>query len=178
MKSGGAGWDEFIGFLVPANGERILDVGAGDCENAELVARTSGGAEVYGIDPDEKRLARAKSEHSIVKSSVAAAESIPFPDSYFDKAYSTMALHHFADLDRSLAEIARVLKHGGSYVVLEIEPGSLLGRIFRFLEKLFGEGMNITTLAQLVARFESSKEFRVVQSKSLGSRYLVQAARA
>ncbi len=178
MKGGGAGWDEFISLLAPANGERILDIGAGDCENAELVLRTSEGVEVYAIDPDEKKIARAKSEHSAVKSQVAAAESIPFPDSYFDKAYSTMALHHFADLDRSLDEIARVLKHGGSYVVLEIEPGSLLGRIFRFLEKLFGEGMNITTLAQLVARFESSKEFRVVQSKSLGSRYLVQAARA
>ncbi len=176
MKGGGAGWDEFISFLAPGSGEKILDIGAGDCENADLVLRTSGGAEVYAIDPDEKKIARSKGEHPTVKSQVAAAESIPFPDSYFDKAYSTMALHHFADLDRSLDEIARVLKHGGSYVVLEVEPGSLLGRIFRFLEKLLGERINIVTLPQLVVRFESA-EFNVVRSKSLGSRYLLQVTR-
>ena len=119
-------WDGFVGMLRPRAGEKILDVGAGNGEKAAKVLEVSGGAEIYAVDPSEKKIAEAKRTHPEVKSSVAGAEKLPFDDSYFDKAYSTMALHHFADLDLSLTEVARVLKHGGSYVILEVEPGSPL----------------------------------------------------
>ena len=109
---------------------------------------------------------------------MAEAERLPFPDSHFDKAYSTMALHHFADLDRSLGEIARVLKPGGSYVILEVEPGSLVGRLFRLIGRLMGEKMRIMTEEQLLARLERTAGFKVARSVGLGSRYLVQLAKA
>jgi ubiquinone/menaquinone biosynthesis C-methylase UbiE len=170
-------WEHFIQMLAPSNRERILDVGAGNGSVANRVLEASAGAEVYAVDPSEKKAAVMRNDYPGIKSSLAAAESLPFPDSYFDKVYTTMALHHFVDLDRALVEISRVLKHGGSFVILEVEPNSLIGRLFRFFGRIAREKMNIMSEAQLLARFESSKDFEVSRSADLGSRYLIQLTR-
>ena len=171
-------WEAFLGFLAPSSGERILDVGAGDCKIAGRVLEACKGAEVYAIDPNEKKIAAAKRGRPDVRSSVGVAESIPFPDSHFGKAYSTLALHHFADLDRALAEIGRVLRPGGSYIVLEVEPRSLSGRLFRFFGRLMGEKMQIMTEDQFLARVATGKVFTVERSVRLGGRYLVHLTRS
>jgi len=170
-------WEALLGYLAPSPGERILDVGAGDCKIAARVLEASKGAEVYAIDPNEKKIAAAKRDHPSVKSSVGVAEGLPFPDSHFSKAYSTLALHHFADLDKALAEIGRVLKQGGYYVVLEVEPHSLGGMFFRFFGRLMSEKMQIMTQDQFLARVGSGKGFGVGRSMRLGGRYLVQLTR-
>jgi SAM-dependent methyltransferase len=43
---------------------------------------------------------------------------LPFPDSSFDHVFSSNALEHIDDLPRTMAEIRRVLKTGGSSVHL------------------------------------------------------------
>ena len=169
--------DHFLQILAPSGGERILDVGAGNGKVANRVMKASGGAEVHAVDPNEKRVESMKREFPAVRSSVASAESLPFADSYFDKVYSTMALHHFSALDRALREIARVLKPGGSFVVLEVEPGSKLGSLFRFFGRVIGEHMGMMAREQLQGELESVGGFRVVRSGRQGSHYLIQAAR-
>jgi len=164
--------------LSPGPGEKILDVGAGDCSKAAKVLEASAGAEVYAVDPNEKRIAAARRQRPQVKSSVAGAENLPFPDSQFDKAYSTMALHHFTDIDRALGELARVLKPGGLYVVLEVEPRSTLGRLFRFFGGLTGEKMQLMSQNQLLARLNQAQGLRVIDSAGFGSTYAVRLARA
>ena len=171
-------WKAFLTMLAPEPGEKILDIGAGDCSKAAKVLEASAGAEVFAVDPNEKRIAAARRQRPQVKSSVASAESMPFPDSYFDKAYSTMALHHFTDLDGALCEVARVLKPGGIYVVLEVEPRSALGRLFRFFGRLMGERMQIMSQDQLLARLKQVAGLQVTSSVGFGSTYLVRLARA
>lgn len=166
-----------VDMLALKQGERVLDVGAGKGERAAELLVASPGVEVYAVDPNERRISEAKRDHPDVKCSVAGAEKLPYGDAYFDKAYSTMALHHFTDLDGALAEIARVLKRGGSYVVLEIEPHSLAGRIFRFFGRLAGERMNIMTEAQFLDRVRAAEWFEVAASVKPGSRYLVHLRR-
>jgi len=121
----------FMQMLAPTGGERILDIGAGKGKVAAQVMKASGG-EVYAVEPNVKRFESMKREFPAIKSSLAGAEGLPFADSYFDKVYTTMALHHFSDLDKALREVARVLKPGGSFVVLEVEPDSGLGSLFKF----------------------------------------------
>lgn len=169
--------DLLLQVLAPSSGERILDVGAGNGKVADRVVNASGGAEVYAVDPNERRVESMKKEFPAVRSSVAGAESLPFADSFFDKAYSTMALHHFSDLDRALREIARVLKPGGSFIVLEVEPRSSLGSFFRLFGRVIGEHMVMLTREQLQGRLESVGSFQVVRSGKHGSRYLIQASR-
>lgn len=170
--------DRFIGMLAPSKGEKILDIGAGKGQVADRVLQASRGAEVYAVEPNEKRVATMKKDFPAIRSSVAGAESLPFPDSHFDKVYATMALHHFNDLDKALQQVTRVLKPGGSFVVLEVEPRSAVGMVFRFFGKLMGEHMTIMTEEQLLARLSSEEGLRIVRSERLGSRYLVQLARA
>jgi ubiquinone/menaquinone biosynthesis C-methylase UbiE len=166
----------FMQMLAPSGGERILDIGAGKGKVASQVMK-SPGVEIYAVEPNEKRLESMKREFPAIKSSLAGAESLPFADSYFDKAYTTMALHHFSDLDRALREVARVLKPGGSFVVLEVEPDSGLGSLFKFFGRVIGEHMGMLTREQLQGRLESVGGFRVLRSESRGSRYLIQASR-
>jgi len=169
-------WELFLEYLAPAGGEKILDLGAGYGSNADKVLKASG-AEVYAVDPDDKRVASMKAHFPSVKGSVAGAESLPFPDSYFDKVYCTMALHHFNDLDQGRAEIIRVLKQGGSFVVLEVEPSSMTGRLFRLFGKLMGEKTNMMSQAQLLARLGSVNGIKVTNSVKLGGKYLIRLAR-
>jgi ubiquinone/menaquinone biosynthesis C-methylase UbiE len=171
-------YGRFLEMLAPAEGERILDVGAGRGAVAGLVLGASKGGEVYAVDPDEKRVETMKRGFPLVKSSVAGAESLPFPDSHFDKVYSTMALHHFSDMDRAIGETSRVLKPGGSFVVLEVEPGSPMGRFYRFFGRLMGEHMNMMSEDRLVAKLTASGRFKAVRTEKQGSGYLVLLTRA
>lgn len=170
-------WDEFVRMLSPGPGEKILDVGAGKGVVAGRVLNASKGALVYAVDPNEKRVARMQNDFPALRASVAEAERLPFADSDFDKAYTTMAMHHYADIDGALGEIARVLKHGGVFVILEMEPGSLMGRIFRLFGRIGGEHMTVMREDQLLARLKARDDFRVSTSAKLGAKYLIQLAR-
>lgn len=170
-------WDEFIAMLSPSPGMKILDLGAGEGEVASRVLQAAQGADLYAVDPDEKRVSTMKRDSPEVKAFVAEAEGLSFPDSNFDSVYTTMALHHYSDFDKAIGEIARVLKSGGAFVVLEMEPRSGLGRMFRFFGKITGEHMNMLSEEQLETRLNASGIFRVKRSVALGSRYIVLATR-
>lgn len=171
------GSDPLVDMLSPSPGEKILDIGAGKGAVTNRVLKASGGAEVYAIEPNERRVASMKKDFPEIRTSVAGAENLPFPDSYFDKAYTTMALHHVADFDRAVREVARVLKKGGSFVILEVEPSSGLGAMFRFVGRLLGEHMSIVTQEQLLERLRTAEGLRLMRSSKDGPRYLVQLQR-
>lgn len=171
-------WELLFAALSPSSGEKILDVGAGKGTVAGRVLVASKGAEVHAVDPNQRSIASLKREFPSIKSSVARAEKLPYPDSYFDKVYTTMALHHFADFDRALREIARVLKSGGSFIALEVDPHSGKGRLFRFSGRLMGEHMTMMTEEQLAAKLGALGTFKVVRSVKQGSGYLIQLTRA
>ena len=170
-------WDAFLEMLAPQTGERILDVGAGKGELASRISRIAAGAEVYAVDPNTRKVAAMKRDHPEVKATSAGAESLPFADGFFDKVFTTMALHHYADVDRALGEITRVLKPGGSFTVLEVEPGSAKGAMFRLFGRLMGEHMTLMTEEQLSTRLMKAEGLKVVRAASVGSGYLIQLSR-
>lgn len=49
----------------------------------------------------------------------AAAEELPFRSETFDLVTCRIAPHHFADVPRSVHEVSRVLRPGGSYVMID-----------------------------------------------------------
>ncbi len=145
---------------------------------AMRILRSTEGVEVYAVDPNERMISSARHDFPEVKSSVAGAEELPFPDSFFDKAYTTMALHHYSDLDAALREISRVLKPGGSLVILEVDPRSPKGRLFRLFGRIDREHMNLMSADQLASRVGATAGFKVARSASHGSDYLIRVTRA
>ena len=168
-----ADWAALLQMLSPQSGERILDVGAGKGELADQISRIAADIEVYAIDPNPKKVEAIIRDRPSVKASTSSVESLPFPDAYFHKVYTTMALHHYADLDKALKEIGRVLKPGGSFVVLEVEPNSAKGRIFRLSGRIMGEHMTLMSAGQLSKRLDSSKDLKVIKTETAGAGYLI-----
>ena len=123
----------FFKLLSPGPGEKILDVGAGRGTLADKV-RIKGTSEVHAADHSRARVAKMQETYPLLKSCLADSESLPYPDSYFDKVYSTLAMHHFSDQRKSIEEFARVLKPMGLLVIVEIQPGSAQGKFLRLFE--------------------------------------------
>jgi SAM-dependent methyltransferase len=100
--------------VVAAQPRRVLEVGCGWGELAEWVARETG-AEVVAVDlsPRMVELARERG----VEAQVGDVQELPFEDGAFDVAIAAWMLYHVPDLDRGIAELARVLRPGGRLVV-------------------------------------------------------------
>jgi ubiquinone/menaquinone biosynthesis C-methylase UbiE len=97
-----------------------LEVGCGWGELAERVAGETG-AEVAAFDLSE-RMARLARERG-VRVTVADAQALPFRDRAFDLAWANAVLYHVPDLDRALAEAARVIEDGGAFVATTFDAG-------------------------------------------------------
>lgn len=100
--------------------KKVLDVGCGD--GSDLFKISQKGAVVYGVEPSEEFVKKAKELNSsgIIKEGVA--ENIPYSDAMFDVVVSKWALQTCSDLGRALGEIARVLKPDGTFILLSKHP--------------------------------------------------------
>jgi demethylmenaquinone methyltransferase/2-methoxy-6-polyprenyl-1,4-benzoquinol methylase len=106
-------------------GDRVLDVATGTGDLAlELAGRVGPGGEVIGSDFSEEMLARARVKAPGAPAPItfewANALQLPYNDGEFAAATVGFGARNFSDLDRGLAEMARVVRPGGHVVVLEI----------------------------------------------------------
>jgi ubiquinone/menaquinone biosynthesis C-methylase UbiE len=114
--------------LAPAGRMRILDLGCGTGTLALLIAEMEPEAELHGLDADPEMLARARRKAEAAGGSAPGiefreglADELPWQDGYFDAVVSTLFFHHLKTevKDRAVAEIARVLRPGGSLHVAD-----------------------------------------------------------
>jgi demethylmenaquinone methyltransferase / 2-methoxy-6-polyprenyl-1,4-benzoquinol methylase len=110
---------------APQPGDAVLDVccGTGDL-TLELAPRVVPGGHVVGCDFSEPMLdlARLKADArgaSGVRFEWADALSLPYDAGRFDLVTVGFGVRNFADRDRGLRELARVLRPGGKLIVLE-----------------------------------------------------------
>ena len=92
-----------------------LDVGCGEGRFCRTLAAR--GIRPTGIDPTEPLLAEARRRDPAGDYRPGRAEALDFPDASFDLVVSYLTLIDIPDIRRAIAEMARVLRPGGSLLI-------------------------------------------------------------
>ncbi|HET9015782.1 MAG TPA: methyltransferase domain-containing protein [Thermomicrobiaceae bacterium] len=99
-----------------------LDIATGGGHTALAVAPHVGRVTVTDLTPqmlDQARVHLTGKGITNAEYWLADAEDLPFPDAAFDVVTCRIAPHHFADVDRFVAEVARVLRPGGRLMLVD-----------------------------------------------------------
>lgn len=101
--------------------ESVLDVGTGEGQLARHLLR-AGAGRVTGVDPSNAQLATARARGGGAQYARARAGALPFPDGAFDAVLACLVFEHIVDVDAAIAEVARVLAVGGTFLFLLNHP--------------------------------------------------------
>lgn len=118
---------------------RVLDIGCGTGTLAVTIKQRHRDAEVVGLDPDPKALARAVSRATragvTVQFDQGFSDALPYPDATFDRVFSSLMFHHLprAVKERTLLEVVRVLRPGGELHLLDFTGSHGHGRLARLI---------------------------------------------
>jgi SAM-dependent methyltransferase len=102
---------------------RILKTDLWDeAKNTRILAWASlQGAHAYGVDISEPTASQARAAFADgpdpLQAAVGDVRDLPFRDACFDAVYSMGTIEHFAETERAVAEMARVLRPGGCAIV-------------------------------------------------------------
>jgi ubiquinone/menaquinone biosynthesis C-methylase UbiE len=102
---------------------RVLEIGYGS--GVLLPALAGHCDELHGIDPHAmpEAVDQALARHGVSASlRTAEAESLPYPDAFFDAVVAVSALEFVTDLEQACSEIRRVLRPNGHFFF--VTPGT------------------------------------------------------
>jgi len=118
------------------SGKKVLEVGVGT--GTDFIQWVRSGAEAYGVD-----LSATSVEHTLKRLKVyglsakevrsADAENLPYPEGFFDLAYSWGVIHHSPDTGKALSELIRVTKAGGRIKVM-VYNRRAIGDFLKYLQ--------------------------------------------
>ena len=118
-------WRKKVVQIVSKNNpQQILDIATGTGDLA-LMMSTLAPEKIIGLDISEGMLSVGKEKISKaqlndkIEMVVGDSEDIPYADNTFDAITVSFGVRNFANLDKGLGEIRRVLKPKGTLVVLE-----------------------------------------------------------
>ena len=118
-------WRRLLVARLPRDGGHVLDVATGT--GLVAAALHGRGFRVTGVDQSPEMLARARARFDGDVTLVeASAEELPFDDGSFDHLTFTYLLRYVDDPGATLAELARVVRPGGTIAMLEFGlPGGI-----------------------------------------------------
>lgn len=169
-----------VKMLKPYKNALILDLASGTGDLAIALCKLNP-HRIEAVDVSagmlhlaEQKIHQAKWQH-IVHITKAAAEQLPFDDQSFDTVTVAFGVRNFANLDKGLLEIHRVLKNGGHLLVLEFGmPDTwLIGPIYKWYFKnilpaigrlVSGSKIAYQYLPETVQQFPYGKAFEKIIS--------------
>lgn len=117
--------DKVIEYVANSNPEKVLDIATGTGDLALLMAERTQAKEIIGLDISAgmlavgKRKIAEKNWTNKIQMVQADSENMPYADDYFDAITVSFGVRNFENLQEGLAEILRVLKPNGVFVILE-----------------------------------------------------------
>ena len=120
--------------------QQILDIGCGTGTFVVLLKRQLPSAKVIGLDPDPKALRRAQEKVARAAVSVQLdrgfSDELPYKNESFDRVFSSFMFHHLDEQvrEKTLKEVLRVLKPGGSFHLLDFTAEEGAGFVKRFFQ--------------------------------------------
>jgi len=117
---------EYVEQILPLIDEHLpeagmlLDVGCGEGQVSRLAAKR--GMAAIGVDPARSQLATATARAGGPAYAQAGALALPVRDASCDAAVACLVVEHIADLDGALAEVGRILRLGGTFLLLLNHP--------------------------------------------------------
>ncbi|MBI2444199.1 MAG: class I SAM-dependent methyltransferase [Candidatus Magasanikbacteria bacterium] len=138
--------------LILRRGGRIVDVACGTGEVIVRLAREFPAAEFIGIDFAPAMLQKAREKARALTQArfiEAPAAAIPLPASSADAVLCSDAFHHLAEPQAVIAEIHRVLKPGGLFLLVDPAFNSRLARWLGNLVKGFEHAYHYYSLTEL-----------------------------
>jgi SAM-dependent methyltransferase len=128
---------EMARLLAQAPGRRLLEIGSGNGIAAFALAR--GGWTVTAVEPDPSNEVGAGAVEELARTFGLPirclrdlGERLPLADASFDAVYCRQTLHHAVDLERMIAEAARVLRPGGLFLASREHVADDEGQVLAF----------------------------------------------
>ena len=107
-------------------GERVLDLGCGSGWATRLLARLvgegpEGFGQVVGVDVSDEMIRQARAASKDFENILyvwGSAQQIPWEENFFDKVLSVESFYYYADQERALTELFRVMAPQGRLFIL------------------------------------------------------------
>ena len=140
---------------------RILDIAAGTADISIEFLKKNKNYQIFHTDINLSMLKEGKkkliNEGKIIPSILCDAESLPFPDNFFDCVTIGFGLRNMTNKKQALKEIYRVLSPGGKLVILEFS------KIWPPFKKIYDQFSFkiLPKLGKLFAKDENSYKYLV-----------------
>jgi demethylmenaquinone methyltransferase/2-methoxy-6-polyprenyl-1,4-benzoquinol methylase len=116
--------NKVVAMLKPLKPEMILDVATGTADLA-IALNALNPKKIVGLDLSHNMLeigrvkVQDKKLQSVIELVKGDSEQLPFRDASFDAVTVAFGVRNFENLQKGLSEIYRVLKPGGTFIILE-----------------------------------------------------------
>jgi ubiquinone/menaquinone biosynthesis C-methylase UbiE len=118
------------------NAQSILDVGCGTGRLLRATEAAFPGARLEGVDAAREMIAQASAAVAAsnrINVRQGMAENLPFADASFDLVFSSMTFHHWSDQRAGVAEVARVLRPSGLWLLSDFVATGYMRYVRRLL---------------------------------------------
>src|ERR1044071_293646 len=114
--------DKLIEMLTLKGDELVLDLATGTGRVARPLAKQIQNGRIVGVVQAKAMLDVGHRHEDPIPhyaQSAGEADKLPFKSNTFDRAFVSFSLHHFSNSSGVVAEVLRVLKNSGRFVVLD-----------------------------------------------------------